>query len=126
MRDIGTLVWVVLVFIGVIGSMVSSVRKQVQAQPGPRYRTLHRPPPPQFEAQAPPPAPPPVPQSQAIVRSPPTASRVPAPAQAHPADEPHPAQRRRLFAHRNDLVRGIIAAEVLGKPRALRDEDFPR
>jgi len=29
---------------------------------------------------------------------------------------------RRFLADRSDLVRGIIAAEVLGKPLALRDE----
>jgi len=124
-RDIGTLVWVVLVFIGVIGSMVSSVRKQVQAQQGPR--AVRRPPSPQLAP--PPPLPPvsaaPVPQASARPHTAGSRARVASTLAAelvHPA--PH-AARRRLFAHKGDLVRGIIAAEVLGKPRALRDEDFP-
>jgi len=37
-----------------------------------------------------------------------------------------PPQRPRLFEGRGDLVRAVIAAEVLGKPRALSDEPFLR
>jgi hypothetical protein len=129
MRDIGTLVWVVLVFIGVIGSMISSARKQAQAQQAPGARAIRRPPPQQFAPQAPaPPAPvQPAPQPRVIARVAPAPTKAPPVlAQAHLEAEHHPARRRRLFANRSDLVRGIIAAEVLGKPRGLRGEDFPR
>jgi hypothetical protein len=39
---------------------------------------------------------------------------------AVPSEPPKAA--RRLFADRREIVRAVIAAEVLGKPRALSDE----
>jgi hypothetical protein len=37
-----------------------------------------------------------------------------------------PRRPRRFFAGRRGIVQAVIAAEVLGKPRALGDEYFPR
>jgi soluble lytic murein transglycosylase-like protein len=125
-REIGAVVWVLLLVIGVVGSMVSSIRRQRGAS-----------------AAAPPrPNPARIPQSFAsvqTVRVQPQAAptRVP---QAAPAPPPRPAAAARTvrppaadlparkpaaagrFGNRSDLVRAVIAAEVLGKPRALRDE----
>lgn len=140
MRDIGILVWVVFLVVGVIGSMVSSIRRQAQAA--------------QSQARNPASSAPSAPARRAVayqVASPqegfvrvlqstlqqtsqplprPTAPRPPpapkpppaAPAPVHAAEPPHPPPGRRLFGNRRDLVRAVIAAEVLGKPRALRDE----
>ena len=36
------------------------------------------------------------------------------------------SRKGRLFARRGALVRAVIAMEVLGKPRGLSDEHFPR
>jgi hypothetical protein len=125
-RDLGTLVWVVLVFVGVVSSMVSTIRKQAQApgsagRPQPprtlgalRYAAPLRP------AAAPQPVvPPPVPPP------PPTAARPEPRPPVHPPDEPR-AKRAQFFAGKGQLVRAVIAAEVLGKPRGLNDEHFPR
>lgn len=137
MRDVATLVWVVLLVIGVISSMVASVRRRMNAQPIPSQGA---PPPPaavqqlqqqpreQLVAQmkqvsprpaAPaPPAPPAAPGRGAPAPSPP-AARTPAP--SAPA---RVSAARGLFPGRRALVRAVIAAEVLGKPRALNDEYF--
>ncbi|HEY6327334.1 MAG TPA: hypothetical protein VIW73_12560 [Candidatus Cybelea sp.] len=112
MRDLGTLVWVVLVFVGVVSSMISTIRKQAQA------RSPGRPPPPRAAAPQPIP-PPPVPPPK-----PPPARPQPVPP-LHPGEEPR-AKRAPLFAGKGQLVRAVIGAEVLGKPRGLRDEHFVR
>jgi hypothetical protein len=120
MRDVGTLVWVVLVIIGVVGSMISSIRKQVQGQTAAQSR--FRPMPAQMLPTSPqgtsPPRQAPQPlQPQVVKRAP------PAPPPAFPVPRP---VRRRFFAHKDQLIRGVIAAELLGKPRGLSDEPFPR
>jgi len=122
-RDVGLFVWVVLLFVGVIGSMVSrvrSARQQSPPAPAPRRvsRTIVRIPAPPPPVQSPPPprqAPPPP------VAAPPT-RRAQAPNVVDRVVQAPAARRRPLFADRRDLVRAVIAAEVLGKPRALRDE----
>ena len=136
MRDIGILVWVAFLIVGVIGSIVSSIRKQAarSTRDGsrrvilseavrPSRRAEWQPPPgqlPQWVARiaaqvAPPPAPPrPAPP-------PPKPSPAPVPA-VEAAHEPVAPRRRRLFRDRKAIVQAVIAAEVLGKPRALRDE----
>lgn len=125
MREVGTLVWVVLLVIGVIGSMVSSVRRQAAAG-----------------AQAPRPQAPPataaaaqqrlVQALQARAQAPASSSRPPPPRPTppRPASAPHgeppaaahKARQRSFFGSRPELVRAVIAAEVLGKPRGLHDE----
>jgi hypothetical protein len=169
-RDVGIFVWVVLLVVGVIGSMVSSVRKNLPqsdkpqpmppqwAPPGPQRTTrvvqviqTGTPPqatgapqatgvapqvtgvPPQAAQQiqrladmlraaqvvvpsAPPPAPAPPPKPK------PTPAAPQAVVEAPHASEPVRSPGRKLFGGRGQLVRAVIAAEVLGKPRALRDE----
>jgi hypothetical protein len=158
-RDVGFLIWVVLLFVGVVGSIVSSIRKQAR-RPGPQFavRPPQRPPatpqpavPAQFVTAAPQPGE--LPQwldrmLQAQASQPPAAIQrpvamkpvppKPAPKPAPPkpvppkpsrAAEPliaehheHSPKARRLFHNRSDLVRAVVAAEVLGKPRGLADE----
>jgi hypothetical protein len=123
MRDVATLVWVVLLVIGVISSMVASARRRMNALP-PRGAPSARP--------SVPPAQAPQPQAQArqqfVVQPMRQVPVRPAPASAPTAPSPSPAarapSRRRLFPGRQGLVSAVIAAEVLGKPRALRDEYF--
>jgi hypothetical protein len=128
MREIGTLVWVVLLVIGVIGSMVSSARRQGaagtqvarrQVSPAPAASAQQR------LAQA----------LQARVQAAPASpSRAPQPRPAPPRPQSLPrreapaaptarrAKQRSFFGSRPELVRAVIAAEVLGKPRGLHDE----
>jgi len=112
MRDIGILVWVVFLIVGVAGSIASSARKQLAGTapgPGPVRGPAPR--------LAPPIQPP---QSVQRPQPPPRVAPVARPATAvH--EEPVRATRR-FFADRQTIVRAVIAAEVLGKPRALRDE----
>lgn len=155
MRDVGILIWVVFLVIGVVGSMVSSARRQLTANP-PEHRELSfvvRQPsdsaradvsaPPdtaeqhglvealqavQARAQAPgrspgllsvrPAAPRPVAPRAAPLRPAAAVPRSSPPA----APEAHRATRRSPFGSGSELVRAVIAAEVLGKPRGLNDE----
>jgi hypothetical protein len=137
MRDIGILVWVALLFIGVVGSMISSLRRQTQVQAPqlPPEPPLPRGPVPSWMkdlvVQAPSafpspphaaaPAPPPV---RVVARPTPVARPVEPP---HEAVAGHPAMRlraRKVFGAKRGVVRAVIAAEVLGKPRGLSDEYF--
>jgi hypothetical protein len=161
MRDLGILIWVGLLVVGVVGSMVSSIRRQMQAaQPGSqpsaaRPQTTTRPQPPvrraptltvtsssgslspqaqallqqmtaQIQQGRPQPAaaqPPPRPTPT----RPPAAVPSPAPPEHHDPAHPAPAGHRPLiFRRRGDIVRAVIAAEVLGKPRAFGDEYLSR
>jgi hypothetical protein len=128
MRDVATLVWVVLLVIGVISSMVASARRRMNALP-PRGAPI--PPPAAPAAQVPQPQAPL--RQQLVQQMKHVAGRLPAPAGAAtgaPAAPAPPAvagrapARRRLFPGRQGLAGAVIAAEVLGKPRALRDEYF--
>jgi hypothetical protein len=137
MRDIGILIWVAFIIIGVIGSMVSSLRKAAAARPQavpPQWRPQQPIPAPrdarlpdwaqQVMAAMPQPQPQPQRRPQPSPASPPPAAR-PAPRAAPAAPEheaPHQPHRRRFFGGKNDIVRAVIAAEVLGKPRGLNDE----
>lgn len=131
MRDVGILVWVGFLVIGVIGSMVSSARRQAAAgaqgrgpQPPPATAAAAQ----QRLLQAL--------QARAQVQAPaPTSSPrppQPRPAPPRPASGPRseaaaapPVRRvrqRSFFGSGPELVRAVIAAEVLGKPRGLNDE----
>jgi hypothetical protein len=146
-RDIGAIIWGILVVIGVISSIVQSAKRARQTSVAPRISTSSAPSSQserspergvaapsrrapqlaammaQFErdsqnvAQAAAPPPPPQPKPKAPKPAPPAA--VVAPAQLQP-------QVRRggfaSFGDRDSLIRAIVAAEVLGKPLALRDE----
>jgi hypothetical protein len=143
MRDVGILIWVVFLVIGVVGSMVSSARRQLAAGKEPNPTPV----PPQWKPQGPQGASPQQTSSpqqllvqalQARVQvpapSPRPASRPvqPRPVQPRPAPVPrseppaapaaHRARGRSPFGSGSELVRAVIAAEVLGKPRGLNDE----
>jgi hypothetical protein len=141
MHEIGGLVWVVLVIIGVVSSIVQSSRRSaaqrsvqrpqavVRQMPVAQNAPVRQQPQPQFAmreelasiisqmaAQSQPvqqPRPPPPPPIAPAPR--PAAAPVPTPV----------ARTRKLFGDRTSLVRAVIASEVLGKPLALRDE-YPR
>lgn len=147
MRDIGLFVWVVLLIVGVVGSMTSSIRRQREqaarrdggSAPPPDSRGAPQPlagvPPGTSAQQAtlvhamqeitarqgiPPPAPRP---RRPASRPAPAVPAAPAPQPApHSVAPPRPAKQLGLFGSGPELVRAVIAAEVLGKPRALRDE----
>jgi hypothetical protein len=145
MRDVGIFIWVALLIVGVVGSMVSSLRRQMRASaPQRMQRSQRMPPPPGLTAQppvqtaqAPPwlqqviaqlPVPPPRPAAPPPPKSkkPSTAPPLRVEPAEHPALQHAVSARHKLFRDRRDLVRGVIAAEVLGKPRGLSDEYFPR
>jgi hypothetical protein len=137
MRDVGILVWVGLLLVGVIGSMISSLRRQTQSAQRPQRVVIRGQAPGQLrpwlemvgvgaspEPIAGPPRPPPAPPRVPARPHRPAAAQAGPPPELH-APEPHRTDtRRRLFANKRDLVAAVIAAEVLGKPRALRDEYF--
>jgi hypothetical protein len=145
MRDVGILIWVVLLIVGVCGSMISSIRRQMQSAqtPGPSPQRAQAAAPPQPPGGAPVPQPPQwvqrvLAQTQQPSVPPRTAPRPQTPskprAQAAPVRQTQPIDSHaphaipsdtigsRLFANKRSLVRAVIAAEVLGKPRAFNDE----
>jgi hypothetical protein len=138
MRDTFLLLWVGFLVIGVIGSIVSSIRKQSQRAQAEASTPRRIPPqwqPPagqlpewvqRLTAQAEPPAPRMVPQATAPQPARPRKPVVTPPAVVEPAHDLLVARRpsRRFFDSRKAIVQAVIAAEVLGKPRALRDEYF--
>jgi hypothetical protein len=163
MRDIGTLIWVAVVILGIVSSMRSSMRRQRQASqaapasPQPaqpsagapaqqrivltdadaRQRLLEIL---QQQAQAsgrpgPPPAmvqrvtSPTRPAPGGVVPPQPQPAPAPLPSAPTPAaqaprrpEEPRRSREAAIFHTGPSIVRAIIAAEVLGKPRAFNDE----
>ncbi len=129
MRDLGTLVWVILVVIGVISSIVQNVRKAAAAQ-----ERLRRPPlilePPVAPVSPAPPAPPAAPVPRAPAQLAPvrrTPAPVPLAAVAEPLAVPSPpahgtSELRGMFGKKKNLVQAIVAAEVLGPPRGLQEQ----
>jgi hypothetical protein len=147
MHDIGGLLWIVLVIVGVVTSIVQSSRRSVSQRTVSRYQQAV--PQPQRAATPPQPAPEIRPEviaeleniirqsQQAPVRvpTPPSPAKPPpVPVPSPPAAPPprpmpstprRPAGAQKLFGDHSSLVRAVIAAEVLGKPLALRNE-YPR
>jgi hypothetical protein len=124
-RDIGAIVWVLLVIVGVVSSIVSNARKQMansgvpprdRPVSGPPLQATRRPATPVRQAPAAPLRPQPAVARQTTV----TPER---PDVLHGLERAHPGPRliARLFHDRRSLVRAVVAAEVLGKPLALRD-----
>jgi hypothetical protein len=140
MRDTFLLLWVAFLIIGVAGSIVSSIRKQIQAAGPPRERPVpaqwQSPKPQQaarrvlIAAQAPrvvpqaaPPRAPVRPNAAVAPKAP--VAPVPPPHTDFPTAHTGPkGAAARLFRHRSAIVQAVIAAEVLGKPRAFNDEYF--
>jgi len=144
MRDVGVIIWVALLFIGVVGSMISSLRRQTPSREAPsmpieRSQSVELPGPielpPQLRRFAVAAPPRPAPQRKpAPVTAPavPSASSGVIPTLSERSESKwgganvvEGRARHRLFSDRRDLVRAVIGAEVLGKPRALRDESTP-
>lgn len=120
MRDFGALIWAAIVIAGVISSIVSSARKQnaarVQVFRAPPSSDVARTPGPAVSRPRPPAAP-----TKATAAPEPSWGLL----QTRDLAETHKQATRTarsLFGRRAALVRAIVAAEVLGKPHALRDE----
>lgn len=120
MRDIGIVIWAILLIVGVIGSIASKVRgiRTVSSgQPraaGARLAAMRA-----LQGPA-------APQATVTVAPAATVSRPPTPRMAAPSPPEHRETRAAFrFPGRTELARAVIAAEVLGKPRALRDEYSP-
>ena len=158
MRDIGGLIWVIIVIIAIFSSIRKSVRqaRQTMSQAQQRPAVPPRPaPPPQ-----PPAAQPLTPLERALQLSPvvdvrakpvaPAVIQVPAPAAPVPPTRmpplvvtppsvtpPHDPfrtesiSRRRssgllggMFEDKNAILRAVVGAEVLGKPKALQEQSI--
>ncbi|HTX57910.1 MAG TPA: hypothetical protein VMD47_12495 [Candidatus Acidoferrales bacterium] len=116
MHDLGLIVWLVIVLIGVVSSirrtaMRSRATLQARQMPGP--------------SPSPAPAPAPAPPVIAVQAPPP---RKPQPA---PAPVPVPVAAavgtspiRGMFGGSTSLVRAIVAAQVLGPPTALQEHSI--
>jgi hypothetical protein len=136
MHDIGGLIWIVLVIIGVVTSISRSARRSVAQRTVTTYHTV---PAPQRLAPAAEVRPEVVAELENIIRQSQATPR-PAPAPAAPPKPPpaanlppppvrtmvsvpaRPSRAEKLFGDRSSVVRAVIAAEVLGKPLALRNE----
>ena len=137
--DVGTLVWVGIVIFGVISSMIKNARSAGIPKPAPRasvpqqvLASVHGSAPP---ASAPAPAPPPeIPQPPVVVKAaaaPAIVRRAPVPPAptivpllAPKLDVHGTEPLRGMFGRRADLVRAIVAAQVLGPPKALQEHSI--
>jgi len=133
MHDIGALIWVLVILIG----LVSSIRKNAQrarraqrdgapqavqpprqAAPGRQQLTMAvppAPPPSQPATQAPPP-----PLGRVVV----TVPRPPVPLPLHTPARVGTSPIRGMFGGSTTLVRAIVAAEVLGPPKASQEQSI--
>jgi hypothetical protein len=130
-HDLGTLVWVILVVIGVISSMVKNARKMTRQPAGASPSARPAPPP----VAAPPPVPAPRPVHAQAFAMPPVIppNPVPAPSAASTTRrEPQPiavhavgtSPIRGMFEGPATLVRAIVAAEVLGPPKSMQEQSI--
>jgi hypothetical protein len=117
LHDIGGFVWAILIVFAVISSIIRSARRSIGSAQTQQPRQQ------QMQTQQQPVAPSaPVIPSRIVVKRAPTASVV-APPPPRPLIFPTAAKRKqeRLFGPGLSVVRGIVALEVLGPPRALRE-----
>ncbi|HTC30101.1 MAG TPA: hypothetical protein VK702_05195 [Candidatus Acidoferrum sp.] len=131
MHDIGSIIWIAIVLIGVVSSIRKNMqRARAQRAPAPQQMAVQRP--------APPPPPPPVsaPRYAATAFAmppvdPPPRPVPPPPVAAAPAPASFafaPAARigtspiRGMFGGGATLIRAIVAAEVLGPPKAFQEQ----
>jgi hypothetical protein len=129
MHDIGAIVWVILVLIGVISSLRKSAQRsrargaasRVQ-QPTVRAQAFVPVPAP---AAPPPPVPPPVPAPVVAAQVVAAPSSPTPPAPVSPAQDSVArigTERVRGMFEGAALVRAIVAAEVLGPPKSLQEQ----
>lgn len=129
LHDLGTLIWAIVVVIAVISSVVRSAKRTIERATPAQRPFVQAPPPPAPVAPVQavrPPAPPVVQSAPRVVTirraAPaidPTPEPAPLPVVAVPAEVP--PRRSWIFGKRGPLVQGIIALEVLGPPRSLRE-----
>ncbi|MDE2481342.1 MAG: hypothetical protein KGN02_04035 [bacterium] len=129
--DLGTLIWVGIVLFGVVSSMVKNARGT--ARPVPRASMQHAPlaatafaqmpgpEQPQVVAPVVVPAAPVTPLVRRAVVIPPAAPPLLAPEAAQQTTVHGTAPWRGMFGRRADLVRAVVAAQVLGPPIALQE-----
>ena len=143
MHDIGALIWVIVVVIGVISSIVQNARKAAATRSGGPARAAvaaqqsRTPAParmvavaPSFVAAQPPPVAPPV-APPAASFSAPEAPQMPGALRLPASFHLDYVERSRatgyiagMFKDRKAFVRAIVAAEVLGKPKALQEQSI--
>jgi hypothetical protein len=132
LHDFGSLIWAIFILIAVISSVLRSARRTVssarqqqpqrqpQQQPAQQLRQQPiAPPARQLVPQAPPVrvyVPPPVPVSTSVPRW-----RSDERLQGATSQVRARSRAARIFGRGDAMTRGIIALEVLGPPRALRD-----
>lgn len=128
MHDIGTIVWVILIVIGVVSSIVKRAREGGKAVRPIQQRPAAAVHPPLAGVAA---APPPPPVPAATVEPPLVVVRAAPPRAAAPKVAPSPLPaftdgtgRFRGMFQRGSLVRAIVAAEVLGPPKALQERSI--
>ncbi len=152
MHDIGALVWVILVVIGVISSIRKNAKKGKQPAPALQQRRdtaapaavrpapalsapapVAVPHPVRVLFEPPPTAPPVPPRIVPVAPPPPLAEAVMPPILApEPLHEAAPGIHRArssgllggIFEDKKSILRAVVAAEVLGKPKALQEQSI--
>ncbi|HVA29183.1 MAG TPA: hypothetical protein VNF68_13455 [Candidatus Baltobacteraceae bacterium] len=132
MRDIGGLIWIVIVVIGVISSIAKNVKKAAAQREAARPRMAQpqnaAAPAPQLAVQrmvmvqpaiVPPVVPPPVRRAKVLPAAVP--ARV---VMEREAGAGAVSPIRGMFGAGTSLVRAIVAAEVLGPPKALQEQSI--
>ncbi|HET9028968.1 MAG TPA: hypothetical protein VFN49_02235 [Candidatus Aquilonibacter sp.] len=117
--SIETGIWIVLVVIGVVSSLVSKSKKAVQPR-RPKVSTIIV----QAMPPTPPAAPEPVVVPPVIAPSQRVKAAAPAPVSRPTASPTHGTPPFRGMFDPGNLVRAMIAAEVLGPPKALQEQSI--
>jgi hypothetical protein len=120
LHDLGGIVWAIFIVIAVISSIVRSAKRSMgSAQMQPQQQQMQVQQQVQTQQRVAPSAPP---SPRVVVKRAPTATVV-MPPPPRPLIFPTAAARKheRLFGPGLSVVRGIVALEVLGPPRALRE-----
>ena len=136
MHDIETAVWIILILIGVVSSIISSIRKVVRrvnasTQLAPQPQTVHE------QAFTPTPAPempqpgivlPPAAPPIVITKRQPKTAAVKAPEVQHdfaiPKAERGAMGSWRGMFERENLARAFVASQVFGPPKALQEQSI--
>jgi hypothetical protein len=132
MHDVGAIIWLILVLIGVISSVRKNARRAAQQRSGTPPPGGMRPPPApvpviaqpvRAQAFAAPPAvvPPPVP-APTVAPAPAAVAPPAAPVTLPSEANVRPELFRGMFEGPATLVRAIVAAEVLGPPKSMQEQ----